>query len=111
MRNLAITAAIAALSLGATAAASPFSFSASADAERGEAKAESRGLIETVLESTASAFGMAFAAGDKHEDDITLRYYHTNEGCEAEETADAETEAEPEEKKALVGPEPIYFGF
>ncbi len=111
MRNLTITAAIAALSLGATAAASPFSFSASSETDRADAKADSRGLIETVLDSTASALGFALTAGDKHEDDITLRYYQKSESCEAEETADIEAEAEPEEEKALVGPEPIYFGF
>ncbi len=111
MRNLAITAAIAALSFGASAAAAPFSLNASSEADRGNAKAETRGFVETVLDTTTSAFGLVFTAGEKHEEDLVLRFYKKSEGCEADEVADAETVAEPDEKKTPAGPEPIYFGF
>lgn len=112
MRIFAITAAVAALSLGATAVASPFSLNASTSVDHEPAEAESRGLIETIVDSTASAFSFVFTAGDPHEDGIILRYYKDKEGCTADETteADIEPEADEEEKK-LVGPEPIYFGF
>ncbi len=110
MRNLAITAAIAALSFGATATASPFSLTTSSGGDSADKKSESGSVIETVLDSTAGAFQFFFTSGDKHEDDLVLRY-KKKQGCEAEETAETEAEPATEEKKALVGPEPIYFGF
>lgn len=109
MRNLVITAAIAALSLGASANAAPFSLSASSNA--GEAKAESRGLIETFLSSTADAFGLVYTAGEKHEKDLVLRYNKKGKACDADKAAELEVDVEEIEKKALAGPEPMYFGF
>lgn len=109
MRNLVITAAIAAVSLGTTAIASPLSLSASSDAS--EAKAESRGLIETVLSSTANAFGFVLTAGEKHEEDLVLRFYKKSEACNADKSTELEDDVEEIEKKALAGPEPMYFGF
>ena len=112
MRTIAISAVVAALSLGATAAASPFSFSASASVEGEKAGADSRGLVEIIVDSTVNAFDFMLSAGDPHEDGIILRYYKDKEGCTAEETAEADIEPEAiEEEKKLVGPEPIYFGF
>ena len=111
MRNLVIPAAIAAISFGASAAASPFSLSASSEVDRSEAKTESRGLIETVLNSTANAFGVVFTAGEKHEEDLVLRFYKKSEACKADKAADLEVDVEEVEKKALAGPEPMYFGF
>ena len=111
MRKLMVPAAIAALSFGASAAASPFSLTASSDVDRVDQKAESRGLIETVFSSTANAFGVVFSAGEKHEDDLVLRYYKKKEACEADESAELEVDVEEVEKKALAGPEPMYFGF
>ncbi len=112
MRKIAILAAVAALSVGATAAASPFSLTASSSADQETAETESRGIVDIIVDSTVNAFDFVFSAGDPHEDGMTLRYYKEKQGCTADESAEAEAEPESEEEEQkLVGPEPIYFGF
>ena len=119
MRKFAIAAAAIAFSFGASAGASPFSLSVSAAGDSEKSNSAPRGLIEIIVDSTASAFGAVFSvsdkqtAGDKYDDAIVLRYYKNNEACPSSETAEAdpEPEAEAEDDVKLVGPEPIYFGF
>ena len=112
MRLLTITAAVAALSFGASAGAAPFSLSTSSEIDRTAPKSDSSSLIERLVRSTATALGMELTAGDKQDEDLVLYFYRKSETCEGKGDAEPQPEAEPEEKKAaLVGPEPIYFGF
>ena len=66
MRKFAISVAAAALSLGATAGASPFSLSVSTSGEKGTSESESGSLIERMIDSTVSAFGVLAPANGKH---------------------------------------------
>ena len=111
MRTIVIIAAAAALTAGAAASAAPFSLTASTDADRHEAKEDRSGLVNTLIRTTADAFGIVFSAGDHEEDDFVLRYREREEGCTADESAEAEGEAKDAKKKTPAGPEPIYFGF
>lgn len=111
MRILSITAAVAALAISTNAGATPISFSVSSNADHGEAASESRSLFDAVLQSAMTAVDFMFTAGDTHDEEMILRFYREDQTCESQKQAEDETEAEAEEKKALVGPEPIYFGF
>jgi hypothetical protein len=109
MLKFAIIAAAGALSVSAHAAASPFNLTASSEKDD-SAETQSRSILDIALDATASAFGFVFTAGEKDED-IVLKYYNDVEGCEAKDAGENEIVLEETEKKAPVGPEPMYFGF
>jgi|GEM_PF-5797379 len=111
MRLQIAFAAIAVACLSAPASASPFSLNSSTDLDGNEDASESSSLMDSVLNATANAFGVVFKAGDKQDEDIVLRFYRKTETCETKEAVEPQPETEPEKKKAMMGPEPIYFGF
>ncbi len=111
MRKFAIFMAVGALSISAHAAASPFSLTASSDSKGAEAETESRSLLDIAFNATANAFGFNQKAGGIKDDDFVLKYADKQQGCTAEDAVEEEAAVEEPEKKAPVGPEPIYFGF
>ncbi|MEM8772834.1 MAG: hypothetical protein AAGD92_14400 [Pseudomonadota bacterium] len=98
----------------AHAVASPFNYSASteADASAKSSLEKQPGLLEIATQKTINALSLIVTVGDKKEKSAPVTFKSEKQDrCEVEEEALSTVDVRAVKRKALIGPEPIYFGF